>query len=104
MQSVPDNYFIYSAGGRAFADITGPLLFKPLRNLLLKVFKGMDELMAAAVSEVIRREEYRKLNLPKKDALRVVRKMIPFLVPAIIKVQSNLFVKTLAKLESMLLS
>jgi len=95
--SSTDNFFIYSAGGRAFADITGSLLFKPLRNLLLKVFKGMDELMAAAVSEVIRREEFRKLNFPKREGLRVVRKIIPFLVPAVIKVQSNLLVKNPGK-------
>lgn len=87
------NFFIYPAGGRAFSDITGPLVLKPSRNLLLKVLKGMDELMAAGVSEVINREEFRKLTLSKRKVFRVVRKIAPIIMPTLIKVQSNLRIK-----------
>ena len=59
-----DHSIILDIGGRAFADITGALILKPSRILLLKVFKGMDELMASALSEVIKREEFRRLSLP----------------------------------------
>lgn len=83
---------LLSAGGRAFADFTGPLLFKPSRNMLLKVFKGMDELMASAISEVTQREEFRDQSFPKRDVFRVMRKMAPIIIPVMIKVQRTLYV------------
>ncbi|MCY7912886.1 hypothetical protein, partial [Bacillus haynesii] len=43
------------AGGRVFADITGALSLRFVRNRLLKVLSGMDKLMASAVSEVVKR-------------------------------------------------
>ncbi|TGE38769.1 phosphoenolpyruvate synthase [Desulfosporosinus fructosivorans] len=84
--------FLLAAGGRAFADVTGPLLLKPSRNMLLKVFKGMDELMASAMSEVIQREEFRNQSFPKKEVFRVVRKIAPIVIPILIKVRSSLLV------------
>lgn len=85
-----DNYFIYPAGGRVFADITSPLLFKPYQKIGLKVFKGMDELIAASISEVIKREEFKKLSLSKKSLIKTLRKMAPVVIPTMIKVVSNL--------------
>lgn len=87
-----DKRFLLAAGGRAFADVTGPLLLKPSRNMLLKVFKGMDELMASAISEVIQREEFRNQSFSKKEVFRVVRKMAPIIIPVLIKVRSSLLV------------
>ncbi|MHB8072731.1 phosphoenolpyruvate synthase [Desulfosporosinus fructosivorans] len=84
--------YLLAAGGRAFADVTGPLLLKPSRNMLLKVFKGMDELMASAMSEVIQREEFRNQSYPKKEVFRVVRKIAPIVIPILIKVRSSLLV------------
>lgn len=88
-----DNFFIYSAGGRVFADFTGPLLFKPARHMLFKVFKNMDELLVSALAEAVRNEEFVKLSLPKKSLFRILRKMTPIIIPTLIKVQSNLHLK-----------
>lgn len=88
-----DNFFIYSAGGRVFADFTGPLLFKPARHMLLKVFKNMDELLVSALAEAVKKEEFAKLSLPKKNLFRTLRKMAPIIIPTLIKVQSNLHFK-----------
>lgn len=88
-----DNLFIYSAGGRVFADFTGPLLFKPARHMLFKVFKNMDELLVSALGEAVKNEEFVKLSLPKKSLFRTLRKMAPIIIPTLIKVQSNLHFK-----------
>jgi len=88
-----EKFFIYSAGGRVFADFTGPLLFKPARHMLFRVFKNMDELLVAALSEAVKNEEFVKLSLPKKSLLRTIRKIAPIAVPTLLKVQRNLRLK-----------
>ncbi len=88
-----NNFFIYSAGGRVFADFTGPLLLKPARHMLLKVFKNMDELLVSALAEAVKNEEFIKLSLPKKRLFRILRKTAPIIIPTLIKVQSNLYFK-----------
>lgn len=92
-----DHPFLLAAGGRAFADVTGPLLFKPSRTTLLKVIKGMDELMASAISEVIQREEFRNQSFPKREVFRVVRKIAPIMMPVMIEVQISLHVSDPSK-------
>ena len=87
-----DTQILLAAGGRAFADLTGPLLLKPSRSMLLKVFKGMDELLASALSEVIQREEFRNQSFPKRDVFRVISKMAPIIIPIIMKVRSSLLI------------
>ncbi len=87
-----DPGFIHKAGGRAFADVTGPLLLKPSRTMILKVFKGMDELMASAIAEVVQRDEFRNQSFPKKDVLRVIRTMAPIIIPVIMKVRSSMLI------------
>ena len=89
--------FLLAAGGRAFADVTGALTLKPSRKVLLKVFKAMDELMASAISEVITREEFRNSFLPKEKVFWFVRRMAPIIIPAMLKVLSNLLVKDPSK-------
>lgn len=92
-----DNNFIVNAGGRAFADVTGALLLMPSRKMLLKVTKGMDELMSAAISEVIKSEKFRSLSMNKKKTFEVVRKLAAIIIPTMYKVLSNLLVKDPAK-------
>lgn len=87
-----DSGFIHAAGGRAFADVTGPLLLKPSRTIMLRVFKGMDELMASAISEVVQRDEFRNQSFPKKDVFRVIRTVAPIVIPVILKVRSTLLI------------
>lgn len=87
-----DKPILVPVGGRAFADFTGALLFKPSRNMLLKVFKGMDELIASAISEVTQREEFRSQPLIKREVFSIVRKMAPIMFPVLIKVQRTLLV------------
>ncbi|MFA5536589.1 MAG: phosphoenolpyruvate synthase [Bacillota bacterium] len=84
------NPFVYSAGGRAFADFTGPLLFKPARHMLFKVFNNMDELLVSALSEAIKKEEFSKLSLSRKILFRTLRKMAPISIPTLIRAQRNL--------------
>jgi pyruvate,water dikinase len=86
----PGNNFIYIAGSRVFADITGPLLLKPSRKMLQKVLKGMDENLAAAVSEIIKREDFLKLTLQKSHVIQAIGKLAPIIIPAFIRVQKHL--------------
>jgi len=86
------NGILLAIGGRAYADLTGPLLLTPSRNMVLKAFKGMDELMASAISEAVQREEFRNQSLPKREVFRVVRKLAPIIIPVLIQVQSSLYV------------
>ncbi|MDX9871072.1 MAG: phosphoenolpyruvate synthase [Clostridia bacterium] len=88
-----DNLFIYAAGGRVFADFTGPLLFKPARHMLFKVFKNMDELLVAALAEAVKKEEFIRLSLPKKRLFRTLRQIAPIMIPTLLKVQRNLHFK-----------
>lgn len=88
----PEPAFLREAGGRAFADFTGPLSLPPVRRRILKVLGGMDEVMASAVSEVTEREEFRRLSVSKRKALRVAGKMAPIIAPAALKVIANLTV------------
>jgi hypothetical protein len=85
-----ENPFIYSAGGRVFADFTGPLLFKPARRMLFKVFNNMDELLVSALSEAVKKEEFSKLSLPKRSLFRTLKKMDPIIIPTLLRVQRNL--------------
>jgi phosphoenolpyruvate synthase/pyruvate phosphate dikinase len=87
----PESNFVLSIGERMFVDVTGALLFKPSRTILIRVFKSMDQLMAAALSEVIKRQDFRGRPLPKRNLFRVIRKLAPIIVPAVIKVAVNLF-------------
>lgn len=84
--------FIYSAGGRAFADVTGALLLPPSRKMLLKVSGGMDAFMSAALAEVLKREELIKLHPNKKAVLGFARKMLPILLPVFAKIFANLYI------------
>ncbi|WP_031517255.1 phosphoenolpyruvate synthase [Desulfofalx alkaliphila] len=88
-----ESFFIYSAGGRVFADFTGPLLFKPSRHMLFKLFKKMDELLVSALGEAVKNEEFVKLSLSKKSLFRTFRKLAPIVIPTLLKVQSNLHFK-----------
>ncbi|MCM3699705.1 phosphoenolpyruvate synthase [Paenibacillus macerans] len=93
LKKSPDSHafqFLREAGGRAFADFTGPLSIKPVRNRLLKVFGGMDELLAAALNEVTKRDAFQQVSVPKKTVMQVGRKMVPILIPAALKVFNNL--------------
>ena len=87
------NPFVYSAGGRVFADFTGPLLFKPARHRLFKVLNNMDELLVSALSEAIKKEEFNKLSLSKRSLFRTLKKLAPIIVPTLIRVQGNLHFK-----------
>ncbi len=89
--------FIYDAGGRVFADLTGPLSLKPVQNRLLKILKGMDEFMASALSEVMKRKEFQSASVTKKDLFWVVRKVAPIIIPAALKVVNNLFIQDSGK-------
>ncbi|MDF2592988.1 MAG: phosphoenolpyruvate synthase [Clostridia bacterium] len=97
--SSEDN-IIKAFGSRAFADITGALLLKPSRNMLLKVSGGMDEAMSAALREVIEREEFLKLSMPKKKVFQVGRKMAPIIIPIMSRVAANLFFKNPRKAKN----
>lgn len=85
-----EKFFVYSAGGRVFADLTGPLLFKPARHMLFKVFRNMDELLVSALEEAVKKEEFLKLSLPKKSLFRTLRKIAPIMIPTLLKVRMNL--------------
>ncbi|KLU59015.1 phosphoenolpyruvate synthase [Peptococcaceae bacterium CEB3] len=87
---ISENYFICKAGGRVFADVTGPLLLKPVRKRLLRVMKGMDEILGSALAEVIQREDFRNLSLPRAEVRRTVRKLVPIIIPVFLKVIDNL--------------
>ncbi|SDC44200.1 pyruvate, water dikinase [Paenibacillus sp. UNCCL117] len=89
----PENPFIREAGGRAFADITGLLAFRPVRHRLLKVMKGMDELMASAMSEVVQREAFRSVHIPKRNIFQAMRKIAPIVIPVAGKVLGQLLYK-----------
>ncbi|MDQ1913855.1 phosphoenolpyruvate synthase [Paenibacillus sp. GD4] len=91
--SSQDNPIIREAGGRAFADVTGILTMKPVRNRILKVMKGMDELMASAVMELMERDAFRAVSVPIRDRLRVMGRMAPIVIPVAAKVVSNLLFK-----------
>lgn len=95
-------FFINEAGGRMYADVTGPLLLKPVRNRLLNVFKRMDELMASGLAEATTREEFINLPVPKKEGLRTVKKLAPILIPAVLKVIRNLYILDPSKAKSKL--
>lgn len=85
--------FVYEAGGRMFADVTGPLLIKPIRNRFLKVFKGMDELIASALSQVSEREDFLKTPIPRKKVLQIAGRLSTIIIPMFIKVLNNLLIK-----------
>lgn len=88
-----DHPFIREAGGRAFADLTGLLSLQPVRNRVLKIMTGMDERMASALAEVVKRDEFRHAHVPKKEVLRIVRRMAPILIPTASRVAGNWFFK-----------
>lgn len=83
--------FLQEAGGRLFADLTGPLSIPLLRKRMLKGFGGMDELLAAALREATEREAFRRAAVPKRAIWRVGRRLGPIVLPAAAKVLNNLF-------------
>jgi rifampicin phosphotransferase len=87
-----ENPILRNAGGRAFADFTGALSLKPVRNRMLKVLNGMDELLASALSEVIQRQEFKNIKMPRSEVFRVVRRIAPIIIPLALKVVNNLFI------------
>lgn len=91
--SSPGHLVMREAGGRMFGDFTGPLSLKPVRRRLLIAMKGMDELMASAITEVTNREQFRNANVPKGEVLRIAGKLAPIVIPAALKVVNNLFIK-----------
>jgi len=91
-----DRPIVFDVGGRAYLDITVALMFKPSRKVLLKVSKGMDELMASALAEITKREEFCQ-SILRRNVARVVRKMAPLIIPVMIRVVSNLFIKDPSK-------
>ncbi|MBD0379986.1 phosphoenolpyruvate synthase [Paenibacillus sedimenti] len=95
-----EQQIFHDAGGRAFADFTGVLSVEPARNRILTVLKGMDELMASALSEVTKREEFRHTSLPKKEILRVIKRLAPVILPTAMKVVNNLLVKDPTKAKN----
>jgi rifampicin phosphotransferase len=92
--------FVYEAGGRMFADVTGLLLIKPVRHRFLKVFNGMDELIASALSEVSKREDFLSSSIPKKKVLGTARRLSTIIIPVFIKVVNNLLFKDPAAARS----
>ncbi|TCP25591.1 phosphoenolpyruvate synthase [Scopulibacillus darangshiensis] len=88
-----EGQLLHGAGGRAFADFTGALSLKPLRNRMVKILSGMDELLASALAEATSREQFRQISVPKKKVFRVGRKIAPIIIPAASKVVNNLFFK-----------
>lgn len=85
----PKYQFIHEAGGRVFADVTGALLLRPVRNRMLKVLNGMDEQLASALEDVVLREEYSKASVSKKNVLQLAGRVLPIFVSVIFKVFLN---------------
>lgn len=87
------------AGGRAFIDITGALAIKPIQKRVLKVLHGMDQLMATAVSEAVKREEFIHQTMRKPKVLGIAKTLAPIFIPAALKVAGNLYIKDPGKAE-----
>lgn len=90
-------YILHHAGGRMFADFTAPLSIRPVRNRMLKIFKGMDESIASALEEVMSREAFRHRSIPIGTILRTVSKLAPIIIPLALKVINHRFVQDPAK-------
>lgn len=88
---------IREAGGRAFVDITGALSSKFVRSRILTVLNGMDQLMASAVSEAMKRIEFQYGSA--RERFRIAARLAPIIVPAAGKVFANLFFKAPEKAE-----
>lgn len=87
------------AGGRVFADITGALSLKFVRSRLLKVLSGMDQLMASAVSEVVKRKEHQLYSTSTKGIFHIAGNLAPILIPAALKVAGILLMRNPDKAE-----
>ncbi|MFT0826455.1 PEP-utilizing enzyme [Bacillus swezeyi] len=87
------------AGGRAFIDITGALAIKPIQKRVLKVLHGMDQLMASAVSEAVKREEFKHQTMRKQNTFGIAKTLAPIFIPAALKVAGNLYFKDPGKAE-----
>ncbi|MCY8160555.1 phosphoenolpyruvate synthase, partial [Bacillus licheniformis] len=87
------------AGGRVFADITGALSLKFVRSRLLKVLSGMDQLMASAVSEVVKRKEHQLYSTSRKGIFHIAGNLAPILIPAALKVAGILLMRNPDKAE-----
>ncbi|KAA6482635.1 phosphoenolpyruvate synthase [Bacillus swezeyi] len=94
-----DPSIIREAGGRAFIDITGTLAIKPIQKRVLKVLHGMDQLMASAVSEAVKREEFKHQTMRKQNAFGIAKTLAPIFIPAALKVAGNLYFKDPGKAE-----
>lgn len=91
--------FVYEAGGRMFADVTGILSLKPVRERFLKIIGGMDELLSSAMSEAVKCEEFKGLHIRRRDVFHVVKKMVPVILPAALKVIGSLLFKDPEKIR-----
>ncbi|WP_457982012.1 phosphoenolpyruvate synthase [Bacillus paralicheniformis] len=87
------------AGGRVFADITGALSLRFARSRLLKVLNGMDQLMASAVSEAVKRKEQQLHSISIKGMFHIAGRLMPILIPAALKVVGILLMKNPDKAE-----
>lgn len=87
------------AGGRVFADITGALSLRFARSRLLKVLNGMDQLMASAVSEAVKRKEQQLNSISIKGMFHIAGRLMPILIPAALKVVGILLMKNPDKAE-----
>ncbi|MGN9865160.1 phosphoenolpyruvate synthase [Bacillus swezeyi] len=94
-----DPSIIREAGGRAFIDITGALAIKPIQKRVLKVLHGMDQLMASAVSEAVKREEFKHQTMRKQNTFGIAKTLAPIFIPAALKVAGNLYFKDPGKAE-----
>jgi phosphoenolpyruvate synthase/pyruvate phosphate dikinase len=96
----PENRVLREAGGRAFADFTGALTLPPFRRRLLVLMNGMDELLAAALSDAIKRPEFQQVTVPKKTVLLRLQRIAPMAVPVAFKAAANYWLKNPAKANS----
>lgn len=77
--------FALEAGGRLFADLTPILSVKPLRKIIPRILKHMDELLGTALEDVISRSD---VHFPSKRV--PLRKVMSFARPVITTVIKNL--------------
>ncbi|MFN2745765.1 phosphoenolpyruvate synthase [Bacillus sp. z60-18] len=98
-QNPADPSIVHEAGGRAFADITGALSIKFVRKRVLKVLNGMDQLMASAVSEVVKRghADYPPARVSGK--FKAAKQLAPIMIPVAFKAACNLLIKDPGKAE-----
>ncbi|PSL31652.1 phosphoenolpyruvate synthase [Planomicrobium soli] len=85
------------AGGRAFADFSQALSLPPMRSRILKLLGGMDNAMASALLEATGRTAFERVTVSKRTVARTVIRVMPHVVPVLIKAVNNLLFKDPAK-------